>query len=209
MTEDKRSAIDWLSKRLKLQLDDYAGMFYRFEVNKTIKTDISNWCAPEGTLNYAAKWRVISELNGIMGMDANINAIDIYDLVNGDMLSAQRTGATIKSTGDQLSFWESCSSELQANFAVYRQGDELVICHQINRFETGAPLLLVVFHVKIAALEEILTDMRVTDAERILYNDEHLLINQSVGDSLPVAVAQANTRLADATIRSQMMFSPV
>lgn len=31
LMEDKRSAIDWLSKRLELQLDDYSGMFYRVE----------------------------------------------------------------------------------------------------------------------------------------------------------------------------------
>lgn len=205
LIENKRTGIDWLSKRLSLQLTEYTDSFYSFEVNKTIKSDVQNWCAPGGTLNYEAKWRIISELNGMMGMNATLNTVDIYNLVGGDVLSAMRSGATVVVTGDRLSFWETRSNALQTNLVIYRQGEELLLCHQINRFETGAPLALVVFHVKVSALEELLRDMRASDDEGIfLFNDEHTLVCQSVGDGLTVDASQASARLSDAAKNGEM-----
>ena len=205
LIENKRTGIDWLSKRLDLQLSEYSGSFYSFEVNKTTKADVQNWCETGGTLGYEAKWRIISELNGIMGMNATINAIDVYNLVGGDVLTARRSGATVVATGDRLSFWDARDHQLQTNLVVYRQGDELVLCHQINRFETGSPLALVVFHVKVSALEDILSDMRASEDEGFfLFNDEHKPVGQSVGDGLTVNEAQAALRLADATASGEM-----
>ena len=48
LIENKRTGIDWLSKRLALQLTEYSDSFYSFEVNKTTKADIQGWCAPGG-----------------------------------------------------------------------------------------------------------------------------------------------------------------
>ena len=205
LIENKRTGIDWLSKRLSLQLGDYTSTFYSFEVNKAIKADVQAWCAPGGALGYEAKWRIISELNSIMGMNAAINTIDLYNLVGGDVLSAMRSGAQVGRTGAQLAFWQARSAALQTNLAIYRQGDELLLCHQINRFETGAPLALMVFHVRTAALEDILRDMRASEDEGIfLLNDEHTLISQSVGAGLTVQAAQVAARRAQAAAQGEM-----
>ena len=196
LIENKRTGIDWLSKRLALQLTEYSDSFYSFEVNKTTKADIQGWCAPGGTLGYAAQWRIITGLNSIMGMDSTLNAIDIYNLVSGDVLTAMRSGATVTAAGDRLSFWTARDATLQTNLAIYPQGQELLLCHQINRFETGAPLALVVFHVKTSALEDILRDMRASDDEGIyLYNDEQTLTCKDSGAGLPLSDAQTAARL--------------
>ncbi len=205
LIENKRTGIDWLAKRLSLQLTEYTGSFYSLEVNKAVKADMQTWCAPGGTLGYEAKWRIISVLNSMMGVNATINAIDIYNLVGGDVLSAMRSGATVAATGDRLTFWQARDAALQTNLAVYPQGNELLLCHQINRFETGAPLALAVLHVKPAALEDILVDMRASDDEGIyLFNDEHTLVCSSVGGGLPIDAAQAAARLADAAQSGEM-----
>jgi len=205
LIENKRTGIDWLAKRLSLQLTEYTDSFYSFEVNKAVKADVQNWCAPGGTLGYEAKWRIISELNAMMGMDASINAIDLYNLVGGDALSAKRSGATVAATGDRLAFWAGRDAALQTNLAIYRQGDELLLCHRIHRFETGAPLALMVLHVRASALQEILHDMRASQDEGIfLFNDEHAPVSQSVGDGLPVDASLAAARLADAAKSGEM-----
>lgn len=95
----------------------------------------------------------------MMGVNATINAIDIYNLVGGDVLSAMRSGATVAATGDRLTFWQARSRPAKL-WSYTRRATELLLCHQINRFETGAPLALAVLHVKPAALEDILVDMR-------------------------------------------------
>lgn len=205
LIENKRTGIDWLSKRLSLLLTEYTETFYGFEVNKEIKTDLQNWCVPGGTLGYEAKWRIISELNGMMGMNAAINTIEVYNLVGGDALAARRSGATVAETGDRLAFWAERDASLQTNLVIYRQGQELLLCHQINRFETGAPLALVVFHVKNSALEDILRDMRASEDEGIfLFNDESTLVSQSVGAGMTIDATRAGARLLGAAQSGEM-----
>ncbi len=205
LIENKRTGIDWLSKRLSLLLTEYTETFYGFEVNKEIKADLQNWCAPGGSLGYEAKWRIISELNGMMGMNAAINTIEVYNLVGGDALAARRSGATVAETGDRLAFWTARDAALQTNLVIYRQGQELLLCHRINRFETGAPLALVVFHVKSSALEDILRDMRASEDEGIfLFNDESAPVSQSVGAGMAIDAAHAGARLREAAQSGEM-----
>ena len=198
LIDNRRTGIDWLSQRLDLQLAEYSDSFYSFEVNKATKADVQIWCETGGTLGYAAKWNIISELNAIMGMNSSINAIELFNLVGGDVLTAKRSGATVAQTLDQLAFWRARDTALQTNLAMYRSQDELLGCHQINRFENGTALALVVFHVKVSALESILSDMRASDDEGFfLFNDERLLLCSSVGDGLPVDETQASLRLPE------------
>ena len=205
LIENKRTGIDWLSKRLSLLLTEYTETFYSFEVNKEVKADLQKWCAPNGTLGYEAKWRIISALNGMMGMNAAINAIDVYNLVQNDALSAMRSGATVSETGDRLAFWTGRDPSKQTSLAVYRQGAELLFCHRINRFETGAPLALVVFHVKSSALEDILQDMRASEDESIfLFNDEQRPVSESSGKGLSIDAAQAATHLGMAALNGEI-----
>lgn len=205
LIENKRTGIDWLANRLNLLLSEYSEAFYGFEVNKEIKADLQSWCAQGGSLGYEAKWRIISELNGIMGMNAAINTIDVYNLVGGDTLTAMRSGATVTGTGDRLAFWQGRDSALQSNLVIVRQGQELFMCHRINRFETGTPLALVVFHVKASMLEEILRDMRASEEEGIfLFNDEQVPVSQSVGSAFAMEAGQAAARLPGAAQSGEM-----
>ena len=151
------------------------------------------------------KWRIISKLNAIMGMDSAIKTIEIFNLVGGDVLSAKRSGATVVQTQKLLDFWQARDAALQTNLALYPRQDELLVCHQIHRFENGTPLALVVFHVKGTILESILSDMRASDDEGFfLFNDEHQLLSRSVGEGLTVNEAQASFRLPEAALSGEM-----
>lgn len=192
LIENKRKGIDWLTERLTIQLSEYSDLFYRFEVNKTIKQDIQNWCAVDGTLDYAARSRIISEFNTLISVDSAINSIDLYNLVNEEMLTVTRAGARVQETGERLAFWQERPHELQSNLVLLSKDNELLLSHRMNRFENGMPLALVVCHIRPLVIENILHNMRSSQDESVfLFNDDMALISQSLGSNAHIAVAQA------------------
>ncbi len=173
----RHMSIGWLQERFELSLKGYAEQFYTLEVDKETKADIQEWCRPEGELDYAARWRLITALNAMISMDANINSIEIYNLQNGTVLSAKRSGATLLETGDKLAMWRSRGEGLQTNMVLLREGSEVLAMHQINRFETNTPLALAVIRLKPSAFLDLMNNIRSNSGETLLLmNDAGQLV---------------------------------
>lgn len=201
----RHMSIGWLEERLELSLKEYSDQFYSLEVDKDTKADIQQWCQPGGELNYAARWRLITAINAIISMNANIHSIELYNLQNDTVLTAKRSGASLDQTENRLDIWKSRDPSLQTNMVLMRDGGDILVMHQINRFETNTPLALAVMRVKPAAFVDLLNNIRSsTDESLLMLNDAGQLVasvgneevawNEAEYDKLYTSISEAGTK---------------
>jgi sensor histidine kinase YesM len=179
---NRRMSIGWLHDRIDLEIKSYTNQFYEFEVDKVMKADINTWCTTGEEPDYIAKWRLISSLNEAISMDSNINSIEIYNLAYGKVLLAQRSGASIVSTGDRLDKWQKRDPNLQTNIMFQKSEKEILVMHQIYRFEDNLPLALVIMRLRPFEIQDILENIKMAEDESILlFNDQNELIGAEYG----------------------------
>ena len=171
---DHRMSSGWLQDRLAVENSDMMDRFYEFEVDKDVKADILRWCTQDGSLDYSARWRIITVMNTVISMDSNINSIELFNMAENEVLIAERSGARVDESGERLAQWEQRGDALQSNQAFLRSGNEILACHQIHRFDDKQPIALVVFHLRPYHLEGILDEIKTVPEETILvFNDQN------------------------------------
>ena len=171
---DHRMSSGWLQDRLAVENSDMMDRFYEFEVDKDVKADILRWCTQDGSLDYSARWRIITVMNTVISMDSNINSIELFNMAENEVLIAERSGARVDESGERLTQWEQRGDALQSNHAFLRSGNEILACHQIHRFDDKQPIALVVFHLRPYHLEGILDEIKTVPEETILvFNDQN------------------------------------
>ena len=171
---DHRMSSGWLQDRLAVENSDMMDRFYEFEVDKDVKADILRWCTQDGSLDYSARWRIITVMNTVISMDSNINSIELFNMAENEVLIAERSGARVDESGERLTQWEQRGDALQSNQAFLRSGNEMLACHQIHRFDDKQPIALVVFHLRPYHLEGILDEIKTVPEETILvFNDQN------------------------------------
>ena len=171
---DHRMSSGWLQDRLAVENSDMMDRFYEFEVDKDVKADILRWCTQDGSLDYSARWRIITVMNTVISMDSNINSIELFNMAENEVLIAERSGARVDESGERLTQWERRGDALQSNQAFLRSGNEILACHQIHRFDDKQPIALVVFHLRPYHLEGILDEIKTVPEETILvFNDQN------------------------------------
>ena len=171
---DHRMSSGWLQDRLAVENSDMMDRFYEFEVDKDVKADILRWCTQDGSLDYSARWRIITVMNTVISMDSNINSIELFNMAENEVLIAERSGARVDESGERLTQWEQRGDALQSNQAFLRSGNEILACHQIPRFDDKQPIALVVFHLRPYHLEGILDEIKTVPEETILvFNDQN------------------------------------
>lgn len=183
--ETRSMSIGWLKDRLDLSTKEFSENFYSFEVDSTFKSDLQAWCA-SGEIGYEAKWRCITSMNSVINMNPNMNSIELFNLVNGQVLAARRSGAVMEDTGDRLGRWDARDPNLQTNVVFFRDGKEILVIHQMNRFEDNAALALMVIHLRPYEFEDILADLKASRNETIaVFNDAGELILADYGEKNP------------------------
>lgn len=171
---DHRMSSGWLQDRLAVENSDMMDRFYEFEVDKDVKADILRWCTQDGSLDYSARWRIITVMNTVISMDSNINSIELFNMAENEVLIAERSGARVDESGERLTQWEQRGDALQSNQAFLRSGNEILACHQIHRSDDKQPIALVVFHLRPYHLEGILDEIKTVPEETILvFNDQN------------------------------------
>ena len=180
---NRRMSIGWLKERLELGLSDYQEQFYEFEINQQYKSIIQDWCIEEEELNYASRWSLITAMNGIISMDSSLNGIEIYNFKKNEVLISRRSGASLEEIGDRLSSWQQRGADMQNNLVFLRTENEILILHQMHRFSDKQPYALIVMHVRPYELQDILSDIKMTEDETVLvFNDEGLWIEADYGE---------------------------
>ena len=60
----------------------------------------------DGSLDYSARWRIITVMNTVISMDSNINSIELFNMAENEVLIAERSGARVDESGERLTQWE-------------------------------------------------------------------------------------------------------
>ena len=179
---DHRMSSGWLQDRLSLELNGMIDQFYEFEVNKDVKNDILSWCTKGESLDYSSQWRIITLMNTVISMDSRINSIEIFNLSNDEVLIAERSGAQLGAKGDRLDKWMQRDSSLQSNQVFLKDGNELMVVHQVHRFDDKQPIALVVMRLRPYQLQDILDEIKTVPEETILvFNDQNEIIEADYG----------------------------
>lgn len=179
---DHRMSSGWLQDRLSLELNGMMDQFYEFEVNKEVKSDILNWCTKGESLNYAAQWRIITLMNTLISMDSRINSIEILNLSNKEVLIAERSGAQLEIRGEEYDIWYTREQDLQSNMVFLHDGNEIMVLHQIHRFDDKQPIALVVIRLRPYQLQRILDEIKTIPEETIIvFNDQNDVIEADYG----------------------------
>lgn len=180
---NRRMSIGWLKERLELGLSDYQEQFYEFEINQGYKSIIQNWCIKGEELDYESRWSLITAMNGIISMDSSLNGIEIYNFEKNEVLISRRSGASLEKISDQLTAWQQRGEGMQDNLFFLRTENEILILHQMRRFSDKRPYALIVMHVRPYKLQDILSDIKMTEDETVLvFNDEGLWIEADYGE---------------------------
>ena len=179
---DHRMSSGWLQDRLSLELTGMMDQFYEFEVNREVKNDILRWCTKGESLDYSAQWRIITLMNTVISMDSRINSIEIFNLSNDEVLVAERSGAQLDVKGDRLDKWLQRDINLQSNQVFLKDGNELMVVHQVHRFDDKQPIALVVMRLRPYQLQDILDEIKTVPEETILvFNDQNEIIEADYG----------------------------
>lgn len=174
--ENGESSSGTIQERLSFVVKDYSATFYDFEINSQFKDNIWVWCN-ENELNFSRQWELISALNATISADSTINSIDLYNLCNGQVLTAKRTGAKLLSDDSGYDAWGSRNPDIQTNTALERNDNEMLIKHQMNSFDTGKALVVVVMHVRYSAIEHQLANTMSSDTNSLyVFNDENEMV---------------------------------
>lgn len=183
---NRQMSIGWLKDRLELELSKYQDQFYEFEVDQKLKSVIENWCLYGNEMYYTERQSLINRMNEAISMDSDLNSIEIYNLIEGEVLIAERSGASSKETGDRLDFWEQRDDSLQSNLVFMRTEKEILVMHEMLRFTDKKPYALIVMHLRPYSLQDILEDIKMTDDESvIILNDEKVQIEADYGELSP------------------------
>lgn len=198
---DHRMSSGWLQDRLSIELNGMMDQFYEFEVNKEVKSDILNWCTKGETLDYSAQWRIITLMNMLISMDSRINSIEIFNLSNDEVLVAERSRAQLDVRGDRLEKWQDRDQNLQSNLVFLRDGNEIMVVHQVHRFDDKQPIALVVMRLRPYQLQDILDEIKTVPEETILvFNDQNEVIQADYGTNCgmsPEVIESVRKELAE------------
>lgn len=182
---DYRMSSRWLQNRLELENDSIMAHFYKFDIDKNIRSDIFRWCIYNEELYYSARWRIITVMNTIMSMNSSIHSVELFNLEKNEVLIAERSGARIDKTdikNEVLTYWSTRNSSLQSNLVFLRTDKELLAYHLIHHFDNKHPVALIVFHFLPYHIQDILYEIRTVPEETILIlNDQNDLIAENYG----------------------------
>lgn len=180
---DSKMSVEWLQERLEMEIEDYTRTFYEVEIDKDFRSALSQWCLQGDELNYSSKLELITGLNQTVSINRNINAIELYNLSRDKALIAERSSTFFTDTAGRLEQWLSRDEALQSNLVFLRNGREILLMHQMHRFENGEPYALLVLRLRAYFVQDILDAIKSTPQESIiLFNDQGEVIESDMSE---------------------------
>lgn len=177
-----RMSAGWLQNRLELVTKKYSEKFYDLEVDASFKSDVLSWFSVGEDLNYSVKLRMISKLNKTISMDSTINSIELHNLNDKTVLRAERSKALFLNDAGYIEQWLARDGTGQTNLVFDREDKEIVITHQMNRFNDNTALALVVIRIRPYELQDILDEIKTNKDETILvFNEDDIEIESAKG----------------------------
>lgn len=174
---DSRTVVmDWLNDRLSLTANLYSDQFYGYEVDKDMKESIVAWGAGK-ELNYIEQDHMRQKFETTLNLDPNIISIEIYNLHSGAGYISTRSSFHPSTRGSTEDIWDNRAEGLQTNVVFDTDGNDLLVMHQVNDFNTGKGDAVIIFRLSSYVFSDILDKVQgSTEESALLLNDEDKVI---------------------------------
>ncbi|MBT2730924.1 cache domain-containing protein, partial [Bacillus sp. ISL-75] len=187
--DTRKVGINWIADSLEASISNYMNQLYIFEVDKRLRKDILSWTEENGVLDYTAQERLKNAFQTAISIDSKINSIELVNLHSGEIFMALRSGTVILEKQNDQPVWSERDPNLQNNLFFMKDKKEILVIHQINRFETKTPKALIIIHLKPEALGGFLAKIKTSGEESvILLNDANQVVQMNVGKEPPSEV---------------------
>lgn len=187
--DTRKVGINWIADSLEASISNYMNQLYIFEVDKRLRKDILSWTEEKGVLDYTAQERLKNAFQTAISIDSKINSIELVNLHSGEIFMALRSGTVILEKQNDQPVWSERDPNLQNNLFFMKDKNEILVIHQINRFETKTPKALIIIHLKPEALGGFLAKIKTSGEESvILLNDDNQVVQMNAGKKPPSEV---------------------
>lgn len=184
--DTRKVGINWIADSLDVSISNYMNQLYVFEVDKRLRRDIVSWTEENGELDYTAQERLKNSFQTAISIDSKINSIELVNLHSGEIFIALRSGTVILEKQNEQPIRSEREPGLQNNLFFMQDKEEILVIHQINRFETKAPKALIIIHLKPEALGDFLAKIKTSEDESVfLLNDANQVVGMNVGKEPP------------------------
>jgi sensor histidine kinase YesM len=171
LIESRVTSMNWLSLRLDITIRSYEAQFYEYEVDKDFRSVVLNWVSGNG-LDHLGQAKIRTAFDRSLTVDTNINSIEIHNLVSGEIYISTRASSYLVNNNTLGNIWDQRGNLPQTNVVFLNKEGEILILHQMNQFETGRSLAIILLRMKPDVFSSYITNVKVTGGEGILLINE-------------------------------------
>jgi two-component system sensor histidine kinase YesM len=176
LIESRVTSMNWLSLRLNISIRFYEAQFYEYEVDKDFRGVVLSWSSGGG-LDHRGQTKIRTSFDRSLAVDSYIKSIEIYNLNSGETYISTRASSYLQKDDTIRDLWNQRNNSLQTNAVFIRAGEEILVLHQMNQFETGESLALILLRMKPAVFGDYITHVKVNPGEGVLLlNDQAQLL---------------------------------
>ncbi|MDR2028551.1 MAG: histidine kinase, partial [Treponema sp.] len=203
LIESRITSMNWLSLRLNISIRSYEAQFYEYEVDKDFRSVVINWVSG-GELDHRGQTNIRTVFNRSLTVDTNIKSIEIYNLNSGETYISTRASSYLIKNKTFDDIRNQQGNPPQTNVVFVKNRDEILILHQMNQFETGESLAIILLRMKSGVFSDYITNVKVNSGEGVLLINEQ---NQILFRDTPNIAADYPEDL-DALLRNSRESSP-
>jgi sensor histidine kinase YesM len=178
LIESRVTSMNWLSLRLNISIRSYEAQFYEYEVDKDFRGVVLNWVSG-GELDHRGQTNIRTVFNRNLTVDTNIKSIEIYNLNFGETYVSTRASSYLVKDASlpPAALRGGPEKPPQTNVIFGKDGDEILILHQMNQFETGESLAIILLRMKPDVFSGYISNVKVNNGEGILLiNDQNQVL---------------------------------
>jgi sensor histidine kinase YesM len=162
--------MNWLSLRLNITIRSYEAQFYEYEVDKEFRGVVLNWVSGGG-LDHRGQAKIRTVFERSLTVDTHIKSIELYNLSSGEMYISTRASSYL-AKNTPWDIWNRHSSVPQTNVVFSRTGEEILVLHQMNQFETGESLGIILLRMKPDVFSSYISNVKINGGEGVLLISE-------------------------------------
>ena len=183
LVDSRTVVMSWLNDRLALTASSYSDQFYGYEVDKDMKSAIVSW-GTGNKLDYIEQDTIRKKFETSLNLDSNIISIEVYNLNTGEGFISTRFSFSRTARDPANSIWGNRSAGLQNNVVFKMDKNNLLVMHQVNDFNTGKGVAVIVFRLSNYVFSDILKQVQSNAEENaLLLNDDNTILMSMNTDS--------------------------
>jgi sensor histidine kinase YesM len=182
LIESRVTNMNWLAIRLDITIHSYKNQFYEYEVDKDFRNVVLAWVSGAG-LDHQGQAKIRTTFDRSLSVDTNIRSIEIHAFNSDESYISTRASAYLAKKDNPQDLWGQLNNPPQTGILFIKVKNEILILHQMNHFETGMPLAIIILRMEPAVFNNYITNIKVNDNEGVLlFNEQSRILFSDIPD---------------------------